>query len=362
MEESNLQAITLSPEHYDLWDKFVDDSPQGDVFCYSWWLKAITKSNFKILAILNCNEIQAGIPLAFDENGKINEPPLTRTLGPLYKNIGDISEYSQLMLNRKWLNILLKQITLDEVVQFCTHQNFRDWLPFRWKGFKQMTRYTYLVYYQNQTEEDLWNRLIKNRKWEIIKARKNGLYVEITDDIELFYHLVEMSYERQGLKFGFKFDDFKRLDDEIHKRDKRRIFLALDKNNRPLAAIYIAFNRKSAYYLLSGSDTETRHLGGHTLAWWESLKYFRTRTDYSNFGGSDIRRIEKYLRGFGGTLTHYFHIFTEQPIIKEVPLIKEVPVQLPLLRDDWKYHVRQILHHHYCLLNKAGHKFFGSAK
>ncbi len=362
MEESNLQAITLDPELYDLWDKFVDDSPQGDVFCYSWWLEAITKSKFKILAILNCNEIQAGIPLAFDENGKINEPPLTRTLGPLYKKVDNISDHRKIMLNRKWLNILLKQINTDEMVQFCTHHNFNDWLPFRWKGFKQMTRYTYIIYYQNQTEEDLWNRLIKNRKRDIIKAQKNGFRIEITDDIELFYHLVEMTYERQGLKFGLKFDDFKRLDNEIYKRDKRRIFLAVDKNHRPLAANYIVFNRKSAYYLLSGSDTKTRHLGGHTLAWWESLKYFRTRTDYSNFGGSDIERIEKYLRGFGGTLTHYFHIFTEQPILKEVKVIKEVTEQLTHNENNWKYHFDHFLHHSYCLFDIARKKIIRKRK
>jgi hypothetical protein len=58
---SNLRFAELNNTQYDLWDTFVDQSPQGDVFCYSWWLDAITKSNFKILALFDGDEIVAGL-------------------------------------------------------------------------------------------------------------------------------------------------------------------------------------------------------------------------------------------------------------------------------------------------------------
>ena len=82
---SNLSIKTLESGRYNEWNTFVDKSPQGDVFCYSWWLEAITKSHFKILVITEKDEIVAGIPLAYDAQNKVNEPPLTRTLGVLYK-------------------------------------------------------------------------------------------------------------------------------------------------------------------------------------------------------------------------------------------------------------------------------------
>ena len=367
MSNSKLKVTELGKSSYDIWDKFVDESPNGDIFCKSWWLDAITKSNFKILVVINCKEIQAGIPLAYDNNGKINEPPLTRTLGPIFKRLSNISNYSQRMLNRKWLNLLLDKIDKKKVFQFCTHHNYHDWLTFRWKGYKQTTRYTYLID-NNETEDEIWQKFTQNRKRDIKIALGNNLHVKISDDFKLLYKMIELTYKRQGKKFGLRYNDFKRLDVEIKNRNMRRIFITYDEHNQPHAALYVVFNSKSAYYLLCGSNPKLRHLKGNILAFWQAIKYFRTRTNYSNFGGSDIERIENFLKQFGGKLTQYFHIFTEKPIIKKVPIVKEIPMvkQTPLpsgkIEHNWKYHFDHLMHHSYCLFDIIRKKILGKKK
>lgn len=342
----------MSPADFQKWDSFVDASPQGDVFCYSWWLNAITKDNFKLLAILDKDEIVSGIPLAY-YFGRINEPPLTRTLGPLFKNIENMPEHDKTTLHGRWMNLLIDQIPIYEVEQFCTSHNFTDWLPFRWRGYKQTTRYTYIIDYSGKNEAMLWSGLNRGKKGNIGRAYRNHLTVKITNELLPFYRLVELTYKRQGLVFPFSFDDFKKLDDEIQKRDRRRIITAFDDNNQPHAAVYVAFNHKSAYALLSGGDPQFRHLGGHTLVIWEAMKYFRDKVGLFNFGGSGIERIEKHLRGFGGVLTQYFHIFTEKPVIREIEVIKEIPVLPPSPLDDWRYHAGKILHHSRVLVKKS---------
>jgi hypothetical protein len=79
----------LNSNDYDAWNLFVNDSPQGDVFCYSWWLGAVTNGDFEVLVIKEDGKIVAGIILPFYSTGRINEPYLTRTLGVLYKNQND---------------------------------------------------------------------------------------------------------------------------------------------------------------------------------------------------------------------------------------------------------------------------------
>ncbi|MEI6697317.1 MAG: peptidoglycan bridge formation glycyltransferase FemA/FemB family protein [Bacteroidota bacterium] len=352
---------TLRPDQFDQWDNFVDSSPQGDLFCYSWWLNTITKGDFKILAIVEQNKIVAGIPLAYID-GEINEPPLTRTLGPLYKNLDNLIEHDKITLQRKWLNLLLDQIPLDSVVQFCTSHNITDWLPFRWRGFKQMTRYTYLINYSNKTIEDLWKSLSTNKKRDIIKAKKYNLRVENSENFELFYNLVEQTYKRQNLTYRFSIEDYKLLDEVLKNNNKRKIFVVFDERNQIHAAIYIVYNSKSAYFLLSGSYPELRHNGGATLALWEAIKYFSFHVEYFNFGGSNINHIENYIRGFGGDLTPYFHIFNKKPEFIEVERIKVIEVDkevavLPLPPpDDWKYHVKLILQHSLILVKKSLYK------
>jgi hypothetical protein len=326
----NMNVKILEPCQYSLWDAFVDISPQGDIFCYSWWIETITKSNFKILVLFENDEIMAGIPLAMDAQNKINEPPLTRTLGVLYRNQKYISRRKQSSTERRWVTELIKHIPLDDFVQMCMHHNFNDWLPFRWNGFSQTTRYTYIIDYRERTISDLWQDLDPLRKRMINKANNNGLKLEITDDFDLLYEKVLSSYERQGLKFKVTYNDFLLLDNAIKSRDKRVIFKAVDNTNRVHAALYVVFIKKSAYYLLSGSDPKLREFGGHTFILWESVKYFIDKVDSFNFGGSDIERIENHFRGFGGKLTPYFHIYNPRLMWK---------------RNDIWFHSHEILFH-----------------
>jgi hypothetical protein len=315
-----MKAITLQPDQYSQWDNFVEQSPQGDIFCCSWWLEAITKSNFKILAIIEKDEIIAGIPISFDAQNKVNIPPLTRTLGVLYKSQGQLSKYKQVSNQRRWLSALLEQLSPDDFVQMCMHHNGTDWLPFRWKGFNQTTRYTYLLYYENKDISELWGNLNWGRKNSIQRAVKNNIRVEITDDFDLLYHFECLSYERQDLIFNLPFAELKLLDDVIKEKGNRVIFKAIDNLNQVHAMLYVVFNAKSAYLLMSGSDVKFRKLGGHTLVLWEAVRYFIDKAEYFNFGGSDIERIEAHIRGFGGALTPYFHIYNDKLMWKRTDI------------------------------------------
>ena len=222
---------TLEPYQYNQWDNFVEQSPQGDIFCYSWWLDAITKSNFKILAVLENDEIVAGMPLAFDSQNKINIPPLTRTLGVLYKNQDNKSQRKRISEERKWLSELIKDLSPGDFIQMCTHHNFTDWLPFRWKGFNQTTRYTYILNYENKTSDELWRNLDSENRRIIRRAAENEIRTEFSDDIDLVYHYESLSYERQGLKFKIPYNDLKILDDVIRDKGNRIIFKAIDNSN-----------------------------------------------------------------------------------------------------------------------------------
>lgn len=351
----------LSSDQFLLWDTFVDQSPQGSVFCYSWWLDAITKGSFRILAVFRNDEIVAGIPLAY-YLGKINEPPLTRTLGPVFKNQGHRSAHDRTTLERKWLDLLLDQIPLDEVEQFCTSHNFTDWLPFRWRGLKQTTRYTYLIDYAGKTESDLWSGLNRGRKETIQKAIRNKIATKITASLRDFYKLILLTYQRQGLTFRFDYDDFKLLDDEIVKHNQRVIFTAFDEKGDAHAAIYVVHHSREAYALLSAGDPQYRHSGGHTLVMWEALKYFRSKVKFFNFGGSDIQRIESHLRGFGGELMPYFHIYAERPLVQEAErtiekeVIREVTLAAPPPPDDFLYHLHIVFRHGWHLVKKGLYK------
>ncbi|HLN21851.1 MAG TPA: GNAT family N-acetyltransferase [Bacteroidales bacterium] len=303
-----MEVRTLKPEDYPEWDKFVNLSPQGDIFDYSWWLDTVTPK-FEINALYENGKIVAGMPLAYDEYGRINEPPLTRTLGILFTPGKDKKSSSN---QRKWAALLVNHMPVGKVAQFCTHHNFIDWLPFKWSGFKQTTRYTYLIDYSGKEESDLWNGLNRGKKSIINKASKNGVRVVESDDPAVAYAFLEKSYKRQGLNVRYTKDILIRLDKVIKRNIHRIILNATGSDGSVHASIYVAWNNRSAYYLLSGSDPDKRHLGGHTLVLWNAIRSLRSKSEYFNFGGSDIRNIEQHVSGFGGILTPYFHIYNDK--------------------------------------------------
>lgn len=325
-----MNAEFLKTDDHPVCDRFVDESLQGDIFCYSWWLNAVTRGDFVILAVREHQRIVAGIALPFHSTGRINEPYLTRTLGVLYRNNSHLSPRKRQSVERKWLLALLDHFSPDQFVQMCMSHNFIDWLPFRWRGFQQTTRYTYLIDFLQSTPDSLWRNISETLRNKIRKAIRNRITIEESDDIELVHRYSSLSHERQGLTFRYPLRDLALLDAAVKDHGHRKIFKAVDSQDRIHAVSYAVFRPQSAYNLLSGGDPELRHEGGHTLLLWHTIKHFSQRVSLLNFGGSDLEGIEAHIRHFGGTLTPYFHIFNEGLLHKP---------------EGIRYHGRQIIHH-----------------
>lgn len=338
-----MNAQFLTTDDYPAWDRFVDTSPQGDVFCYSWWLETVTRGDFAILAVRDHRGIAAGIALPFHSTGRINEPCLTRTLGVLYRNNNGPSSRQRLSEERKCLFALLDHLSPDSFVQMCMSHNFVDWLPFRWRGFQQTTRYTYLIDFMRTAPDSLWNNISKAHRYTVRKAIRNRITIEESDDIELVHRYSSLSFRRQGLVFRYSLQNLAWLDAAVKEHGHRKIFKAVDSLSRIHAVFYVVFRPRSAYCLLSGGDPELRDRGGHTLLIWHVIKHFSTRVPLLNFGGSDLEGIEAHLRHFGGTLTPYFHIFNRELMDKP---------------EGIRYHGRQIIHHSRALLGALRARLF----
>lgn len=333
----------LNTEKYTLWNNFVDESAQGEMFCYTWWLETITKQKFKIYILFENGKIIAGMPLAYDSENMINMPPLTRTLGVLYSNRDFNSLQKQSSTERKYITELVKYLPVEDLLQMYLHHNVTDWLPLRWTGLSQTTRYTYIIDYENQNIDDLWGRLNRGRKESIRRAYKNSIHVEPVDDFDLVYKFTKQSFERQGLKFQVPYEDLYKLDENIKRFGNRLILRAMDNTKAVHAVLYVTFNHKSAFALLSGSDASLRKYGGHTLVMWEAVKYFIDKVKYFNLGGSDMESIENHLRGFGGVLTPYFHIYNPRLLLKN---------------ESMKFHIDEIIFHLRSILEKIPKKVF----
>jgi lipid II:glycine glycyltransferase (peptidoglycan interpeptide bridge formation enzyme) len=193
-------------------------------------------------------------------------------------------------------------------------------LPFYWRHFSQTTRYTYVL--EDLTDlETVWRNMNSDIRCDIRKAQK---VVRVVDDpgLERFLDINELTFRRQGLRLPYSRVLVRRLDAACAARAARRIFFALDKENRVHAAVYLVWTRSWAYYLMSGGDPSLRHSGANSLLVWEAIRFAATVSRGFDFEGSMIEPVERVFRRFGGSQKPYFTVSRERRGAVRLSLIR----------------------------------------
>jgi hypothetical protein len=323
--ENSLIVMRLTPQSplsdQQAYADFVESSPQGILYCHSWWLETLAPGCCEVLLVRKGNEIKAAWPMIFSRTNDgicAGMPPLTQKLGILFgptrtKYVNQLTEEHRLT------KMLIQELPESYGLDQGFHENFQSWLPFFWQGFYQITRYTYVL--ADLTDMQLvWDNLRKDRRKEIQQARRNQITIHETNDLELFYHINKLSFERQGLPIPYSLDLISRLDACLQRHAGRRITLAKDPQGRIHAGDYLAYDRRCAISLMGGADTDLRRSHAKLLLEWESIDFASTVSQRFDFEGSMMPNVETVVRGFGGRLTPYFRLrrMPRQPRINEL--------------------------------------------
>ncbi|MBT6602338.1 MAG: GNAT family N-acetyltransferase [Nitrospina sp.] len=280
------------------------------LFQEPWWLEAVAPNDWGRIEIKKNDALVATLPYVICKKygiRMITMPPLTQTLGPWFqirkqKNTTILSEQKELMTE------LIEKLPTHDYFLQNFHSSITNWLPFYWKGFKQTTRYSYILTDLSDLDK-IWNNTSSKIKTHIRKARdRYHLKIRTDIDVERFLDINEMTYKRQNKKVPYSKDLVKRLDAACEERNSRKIFFAEDNNGTIHAAVYLVWDNNSAYYIMGGSDPALRNSGAVCLALWEAIQFAATVTKQFDFEGSMVEPIELFFRAFGGKQVPYFRV------------------------------------------------------
>jgi len=237
----------------------------------------------------------------------IHMPRLTQMLGALLPPATRDSYVANLSSKMEILSELVKAIPRFSLFSMNFHYNFRNWLPFYWAGYRQTTRYTYVI--ADLTDLDaVFQGFSKRAKQHVRRARRLGVTVQRSENLEDFLELHEMTFARQSLSMPYTRAFVEALDAACASRRARAIHVARDAQGRKHVATYVVHDRKSAYLISSGGNPELRSSGAKYLAVWEAIKFCSTVSKRFDFEGSCKRNLEQHVRAFGGTQMPYFNI------------------------------------------------------
>lgn len=312
----------LREDELGVWDELVRRSPQGTLFCRPWWLRAACGADFRILAYFDGGNIVGGIPLYFRRRWPFTVctmPPLTPSLGPVLEPL-EGRRVARLSRENQLLKIIASRV--GELRVFCQnfHYSLQNWLPFRWAGFRQTSRVTYVLEHLSD-EEALWADLRANIRTDIRKARRQGIRVVPTTP-ETVFAQVRKTFARQNLRLPFTQEYYLRIASAVRVNGAGEFFAAIDPLERVHSALLIVWDSKCAYSLALAGHPELRTSGATSLLMWELIKFSAGKSELFDFEGSSVEKIERFFRAFGGTQRFMNRVYRMPAWLEILPFVR----------------------------------------
>jgi len=297
----------LSLEEHRQWDELVEASPQGSLFCRSWWLK-VAAPDIRVLGYFDRGRLVAGIPLSFKKRLGVKfctMPSLTQTWGVVIEPI-EGKRVHQITRQMEILTIFARHLVREQVFLQRFHPTIANFLPFHWLGFQQVPRVTYVIEHLCDPDR-VWAEMRENQRREIRKAEKRGIDVGPCSP-EMVAQNLAKTYTRQGLQTPVDTQLLCRIHDAAQENGAGKCFAARDFYGRVHAAAMLVWDRKRSYYLAGGGDPALRTSGATALLLWRMMQYSSGRSAVFDFEGSQIPAVERFFRAFGASQVWYQEI------------------------------------------------------
>lgn len=299
-------------ENQKLYKSFCESIDYIPVFLEWWWIDIVTNGAWDVVFSTTKDGRIRGV-LAFYVTKEvkvfsiIKMPKQTQVTGCWFAYPKGQKLTSKLSFEKEVMTELIEQLPNVDYFMQRFHYSVSNWLPFYWKGYKQTTQYTYVL--DNlQNHDEIFSNFRSNIKTDIKKATK-VVKVISSDDIEKFYNINKLTFQRQNAQIPYTFGFIKQLHEELKVRGQGKIYFAIDEEENIHAAIYIIWDKQSAYYMWGGSDPEFRNSGATSLLIWKAIQECSSFVNKFDFEGSMIESVERFVRSFGTKQIPYNKIY-----------------------------------------------------
>jgi hypothetical protein len=283
------------------YDAFVASSPQGTLFCRSWWLDATAgPDSWRHADVCDADgRLVATWPAAVRRTrygDVLTGAPLTPCLGPLL-SAGEGRQRRSREVDQ--LERLAEALRPYAHIDARCSPRLDYWAPLAWHGFSQTAHYTWRL--EDVSDEDATFAGLQNStRRQVAKARSSGLAVA-QGSVDDLVALQRQTFGRQeAAGTGPPEPLVRRIAAAVAAHDAGEIVVARDDAGRVHSASMFVYDERTTWYLLGASDTELRASGSASLLMWEGIRRAGARGTAFDFEGSMLRHLERFVRNFGG--------------------------------------------------------------
>ena len=306
------RELMNNPQEKVLYDKFCTLT-YIPIFSQPWWLDAVCgKDNWGVHVIEKSGQFLGAMPYYVENRNGYD----IITKAHHSQNNGIIINY---MKNMKYVAMLDRQ---EEVInEMCDyieslgvdkyeqqyHYSFTNYLPFKWRGYNELVRYTYVIDDTSDMDKVVadFKYIARNqiKKAEKIVTIKEGM------DIDKFYEINKLSYDRQGIEVPFSLKLLSRIESACVEHDCRKILYSQDEEGNIHSVAYLVWDDESLYFLINGIDSDYTWSQSNSLLIKESIRVAHDLGKKFDFEGSVLQPIEHIFRAFGAKQKMYFRIY-----------------------------------------------------
>ena len=266
------------------------------IYMQDWWLDTVCGERHWEAILLEGKKGQAiaALPLYLPIREVAVMPPFTQTLGPWIEPFPTDMKYTTRLGRRQAiLAELIRRLPSTSYLAHNCHHELTDWLPFYWAGFRQTTRYTYIIPADTTTEE-IYANMSANIRRNIAKAEKRfQAQAESHISIDEFMRLQTITFDRQGERLStYQQQTLPRLIEACRQHGQGDLWACRDEAGTILSAAFITWTTGATSQQLL----------------WTMIQQSVQQGRAFDLEGSMLPGVERFFREFGAIQTPYFQI------------------------------------------------------
>ncbi|MBB3186700.1 GNAT family N-acetyltransferase [Microbacter margulisiae] len=282
------------------------------LFQQAWWMDTVCiKGDWDLFLYKVNNDIVAAMPFHFRKKFGLKfiiEPQLTPYSGIWIKPNQPFLLRNQYELEKKIVTYFIEELYRFGFVYYLQtfHPSFTNGLPFYWKGFGQTTRYSFVI--EDISNPKLVFEAFSNRKKRDIRKAEASLMISFDLNPNAFYEFTQMVWAQRKKKLSYSWEFFCRVATTALERNQGIIMAAHDDQNKLHAALFVVWDKRSAYCLTYAIDESYKGSGALSLLIWSAIQYLSDKTIAFDLEGSMIESVADSYVQFASSRLSYFEI------------------------------------------------------
>ena len=289
------------------------------LFMQAWWLDAASKENWDVIFAKIHDEIVGFFVFSYQKKfGKtiITNLPLTQYSGPYIFYPTNLNKSDKHSLENKVYASFIEQLNAKNIdfIKINCHHSFKNWQQFYWNGYKQTTKYTYIL--ENISNEETLLKEMSYCRRRKIKNNKTPYRISLDLSPEDFYDFYKEALLLQGKKIFYSKEYFVGLHNASKNREQGQIISLYNEKDELLTAVWVIWDKEKAYHMIQANNKKCSEYT--TLLLWEILNFLKDKTKNYDFEGSMIKGIALRDQSYGATPIAYHSIYKVNSLIMSI--------------------------------------------